>query len=58
MTPELHAEVAALLKAGAPDRAAEALRRAQNGCDHEYGPWSGVGASRRTCKHCGHVERD
>ena len=58
MTPELHAEVAAFLKAGAPDRAAEALRRAQNTRGHEYGPWSGVGASRRTCKHRGHVERD
>lgn len=58
MTPELHAEVAALLKAGAPDRVAETLRRAQNTCDHEYGPWSGAGASRRTCKRCGHVERD
>ena len=58
MTPELHAEVAALLKAGAPGRAAEALRRAQNTCDHEYDPWFGAGASRRTCKRCGHVERD
>jgi Flp pilus assembly protein TadD len=58
MTGELHAEVAALLAAGEPVRAAETLRRAQNTCDHDYGSWSGVGAAQRTCKSCGHVEKD
>ncbi|HPD17849.1 MAG TPA: hypothetical protein PLE19_23165 [Planctomycetota bacterium] len=52
------AEVAALLAAGEPVRAAETLRRAQNTCDHDYGQWSDVGAAQRTCKSCGHVEKD
>lgn len=58
MTGTLYDTVKALLASGEKARAQEVLHAAQNNCEHEYGAWVGVGGAQRTCKRCGHVERD
>jgi hypothetical protein len=51
-------KIASLINQGKMSEAMDFVSDIQGECTHKWGPWSGAGATRRTCKICGKVEHD